>query len=397
MFHGGEDAGLLLYMTRNTRTLFFYSCIALFAILAPLLIAYSFGYIFHPTTGLLEKTGGIFIKSKTPRISIFVDGTFIKETSYLSGGALLTDITPGTHRLRLEKSNYHSWSKTIVVEPMLVADFRNVLLVHDPAPIATSTKDEIAMLRASINTGSLRAAPPKETVSLSDFSAPAASPSFFLNSKHNLIGKTATTTQVLVSYVNSFSIVDGVPYFIDKNGFLGKVDPETKHITTIGRPGFYLSQAPAQFLKAPNGKIVILDASGGLFLSDGSTNIQTITGGVRQFSFDSNGVKMLIQKDQSVDVLWLEDNPLQPFEQAGIREQIFADESIIQDADWFFGDDAHIVIRNPDGIFFTDIDTRDGKNIIQLFEKKTDELVTVPAIPQSIFFRKGNIFHTISI
>ena len=70
---------------------------------------------------------------------------------------------------------------------------------------------------------------------------------------------------------------------------------------------------------------------------------------------------------------------------------------MIKDADWFFGDNAHILIRTPSSIFFTDIDPRDGKNMVQLFEKKTDELITVPDAPQSIFFRKGKTFYTISI
>ena len=384
-------------MTQKTRRIFFYSCIGIFALAAPLLIAYSLGYIFHPATGLLQQTGGIFIKSKTPRISIFVDGAFVKETSYFSGGALLTDVAPGTHRLRLEKSNYYSWSKTITVEPALVADFRNVLLIANPGAIATSTKDEIANLRAQSTSKSFHAAAPQETISVPDLSAPPASPSFFLDSKRRLIGKTATTSSLFVSHINSFGILDGVPYFIDKNGFLGKIDASTKNITTIGRPGFYLSDTSAQFSKTPNGDIVILDSSGGLFLSDGSTNIQTITGGVREFAFDGSGAKMLIRKDQSVDVLWLQDNTFQPFEPRGTREQAFTSEEMIEDADWFFGDDAHIVIRTSSGIFFTDIDPRDGKNMIPLFEKKTDELITIPDIPQSIFFRKAKTFYTISM
>ena len=385
-----------MFMTRKTRHIFFYSCIATFVCAAPFLVAYSLGYIFHPTTGLLEKTGGIFIKSKTPRIFIFVDGTFMKETSYLSGDALLTDITPGMHRLRIEKSNYHTWSKTIHVEPSLVTDFRNILLFPNPISIATSTKDEIAILKASATNESIRTAAPKKTIFLPDLSASAPS-SFFLDNKRNLVSKTATTSKIFVSHINSFAMLDGLIYFIDKNGFLGKIDPLSAHITTIGRPGFYLSDTSAQFSKTPAGELVVLDASGGLFLSDGSTNIQTITGGVRQFAFDFNGKKMLIRKDQSIDVLLLEDNSLQPFEPRGTREQVWAGKELVQDADWFFGDNAHIIIRTPHGLFFMDIDPRGSKNIIQLFTKKTEELITVPDIPQSIFFRKGKIFYTISI
>jgi len=384
-------------MTKHTRRIFFYSCIAIFIILAPLLIAYSLGYTFHPGTGELEKTGGIFIKSKTPRLSLFLDGEFVKETSYLSGGALLTDITTGTHHLRLEKTGYHPWSVTFRVEPTLVTDLRNILLIPHTIPIATSTPSELSSLRASATTGSFRTLAPKETVSAPNLPAPAPTPAFSINSTGDLIGKTSTTTLRLLSHINSFEVIDDTVYFIDKNGFFGKLDPISKVITTIGRPGFYLSEKSATFSPTPIGSLVILDSSGGLFLSDGSTTIQPITGGVRQFELDANGQKMLLRKDQSIDIVWLQDNTFQPFQKAGTMEEVFTNDATIDDADWFFNDNAHIVFRTIDGIFFTDIDPRDGKNTVQLFDKRSDELVTVPDIPQSIFFRRGKIFYTISL
>lgn len=384
-------------MTRLTRRIFFYSAIAVFVLLAPILIAYSLGYTFHSDTRLLERTGGIFIKSKTPRISIFLDGTFIKETSYLSGGALITEIVPGTHRLRLEKTNYHPWSTTIHVEPELVTDLRNILLVSNFVSIATSTPDELVSLNAATTEDISSTLAKEKTISVPNVSAPASLPAFFLDHNGNLMKTMATTSKVLAISINSFRTIDNMIYFINKNGFLGKLDPVSEYITTIGRPGFYLLDKPAQFWQAPNGNIIILDASGGLFLSDGSTHIQTITGGVRQFAFDGRSIKILIRKDQSIYIFWLEDNAFQPFEKSGTRTEIFASDTAIQDADWFFADDAHIIIRTADGIFFTDIDARNGKNIVQLFSKKTEELVTIPSLPHAIFFRKEKIFYTISI
>lgn len=388
---------MLNHMTRYTRRIFFYSCIAVFAVIAPLLIAYSLGYTFDLGTRSVEKIGGIFIKSKTPRLSIFLDGAFVKQTSYLSGDALLTDIPPGTHRLRLEKAGFFPWSATISVQPALVTDLRNILLISNPPVIAASTKDELNELRASATVGSFRPVTPKETVSISDLSVPPSSPAFFIDSKQNLIGKTATSSKVVVAHVNSFDVFDGTVYFIDKNGFMGTFNTQSQRIATIGRPGFYLSKKSAQFFQTRDGSIIVLDASGGLFLSDGSTDIIPLTGGVSQIAFDSTGTKILVQKDQTIDIVWLQDNSFQPFQTRGAREQVFAADTHIQDADWFFADDAHIVVRTPDGIFFIGIDTRASKNIVKIFDKKTDELITIPSRPHSIFFRKGKTFFTISI
>ncbi len=363
----------------------------------PLLIAYSFGYTINLQKGELTTTGGIFIKSKTPRLSIFLDGTFIKETSYLSGGALLTDIMPGSHHLRIEKQSYYPWSATVSVEPTMVTDMRNILLIPNPPTIATSTPDEIAAIRASVSLPSSRMIAPKETISVATAPVNTFLSSFSVDSARNLIQKTATTTLRVVPHVNSFGVIDTFVYFIDKNGFLGRFDPGTGAIITIGRPGFYLSDTMAQFSGSPDGTIIILDASGGLFLSDGATTIQTVTGGVRQFSLDAKGQKVLLRKDQEINILWLEDNTFQPFQKHGTRDQIYASDGIIQDADWFFGDNAHIVIGSQNGILFTDIDPRNGKNTVILFDRKPDEIVTIPDIPQSLFFRKGKNYYTIPI
>lgn len=402
-------------MTRYTRRIFFYSSIAIFLLITPFLIAHSLGYTFRLGTRSVEKIGGIFIKSKTPRLSIFLDGEFIKQTSYLSGDALLTDILPGIHHLRMEKADHVPWSATITVQPALVTDLRNILLVANPPMIATSTKDELDKLHASALLGSSQSVsselqpirnssqhdgqddsmiPPKIT-SAQNLPLPSSLPMFFVDNKQNLIGKTATSTKIVIAHVNSFRVFDDTIYFIDKNGFLGKFDIPSQHITTIERLGFYLSEKSAQFFQTRDGSIIILDASGGLFLSDGSTNAIPLTGGVRQIAFDSTGAKILIQKDQTIDVIWLQDNVFQPFQRRGMRDQIFVSDTSIQDADWFFADDAHIVVRTPDGIFFISTDTRTLKNTVKLFDKKTDELVTIPSLPHAIFFRRGEIIKTI--
>ena len=82
-------------MQRQTRKKFFYLLFAAFIVLAPVIIAYSLGYTINFSTWSLEQRGGIFIKSKIARISIFLNNEFQKETSLFSGGALLPRYNPG--------------------------------------------------------------------------------------------------------------------------------------------------------------------------------------------------------------------------------------------------------------------------------------------------------------
>ncbi|MBI3630855.1 MAG: hypothetical protein HY221_00775, partial [Candidatus Sungbacteria bacterium] len=133
-------------MTRHTRRIFFYVLAGLFIIIAPLLVSYSFGYTFDFSRAQFFPTGGIFLKSGTARVSIFLDGTFIKETGLFTGSTILSDISPRTHLVRLEKQGFRAWSKTINVKPYVVTELRFIALVPDPVPIATSTPRALASL-----------------------------------------------------------------------------------------------------------------------------------------------------------------------------------------------------------------------------------------------------------
>lgn len=364
-------------MTIAKRRRLLFLLILVFMAFTPLLIFYSLGYRFDFSTITVEKTGGIFLKSKTPRVSVRLDGKFSTETSFFSGGVLLTDIRPGTHLVRLEKKDYHPWFKTIEVAPMVVTEVRNIILIANPVPTATSTKEELAAIAAI---------PSHEEKIL------------YLDAKANLIEKQAPGIEdIIASNVNSFASFDGTVFWIDKNGFLASRNPETKAIRTLGRPGFYLRKEPARFFKSPAGAIVILDASGGVFLVEGGDTITPLHGGVMTIRFDAEGKKLLWIKEEEVGIVWLADNPYQPFQRVKTKETIIAVNTKIEDALWFYGDNAHIILRTHDGTYLTEIDGRGDRNTAELVSGLVDALVTTPQIPNGIFFRKGVVWKTIKL
>lgn len=362
-------------MKRYKRRLFFYTLVLVFILAAPVLVAYSFGYRFNFVEGALEKTGGIFVKSKTPRLSIFLNGAFIKETSFISGGAILPEISPGSYLLRIEKIGFHPWSKTVRVEPSLVTELRNILLVPNPPEAATSTRAEILLL--------------------TPFRPPT--PAFKLDKKNNLV-EIANTQKTLASNLHSFGVIDGVVYFADQNGFLAKLFPENGAIDTVGRPGFFLGKNPLRFIKSPKGDIFILDSAEGLFVHvPGSGEITTITSGVKEIYFDGRGAKALLLKNYAVEMLWLEDNSYQPFQKRKTLEKIITLKVPVEDARWFYGDNTHIAIKTADGIYFTEVDGRGGRNTVELVSGRTDELATAPEIPNAVFYKKGKTWFKIEI
>lgn len=357
----------------RTRKLLFYFFILLFVLTAPVLAAFSLGYTINFKTATVEKTGGIFVKSKTPRLSIFLDGKFQKETSLLSGGALLTELTPHTYILRLEKAGYKPWFKTTAVAESLVNEFRNVVLVPHEEFItrATSTKKEIE-----------RAAP-----------APAAK-TLTLDKKHNVVDALGN---IAATNIRAFFLHDNTLYLIDRNGFLARREGASPTIDILGRPGFFLAKGEFTFVPSPQNIIAILDPSHGFFLLSSDNILDVIGGGVKQVRFDKNGEKMITVKENELLVRWIKDHTYQPFQKAGTEELVLKLDTPILDAVWFYETNAHVVLRVEDGIFFTEIDGRGGRNTSELVSEKTDEIFTSPALPNAIFYRKNKTWFKIEL
>ncbi len=370
-------------MTRLNRRFFFYLLAAFFLLLAPLIIGYSLGYNFSFTQKLVTQTGGIFVKSKTPRLSLFLNNGFVKSTSLLSGGALLTDLSPGSYLIRMEKEGHVPWSKTAEVKPSIVTELRNVILFPRTIPYATSTREEISFIEKA-------GMPAKENLPeiLKTINARIEG--------QRIVRQVGTTTQIIASQIHSLTAVGKDIFFVDTNGFLARLNPETTSIQTLGRPGFFLEK-PLRFFPSPAKEIAVLDAAGGLYILYESDELIPIGGGIRNIHFDLRGNKALLLHENMIEVLWLKDNPLQPFQKRGVVEKILMLESEIQDAQWFYADNWHVVIQTEEGIFITELDGRGGRNTIELVEEETDALLTLPEKPNAVFFQRGKLWFKIEL
>lgn len=368
-------------MKKQKRRLVFYVLACVFFLLTPIIIGYALGYTFDFGRGAVQKTGSIFIKSKNTSISLFLDGAFIKETSFFPGGALLPEIVPGTHLLRIEKTGFSSWSKTITIEPALVTELRNIMLIPHPVPIATSTKEELQMLKT--HTAQLKNTPED---------------SFVLDKKKNLILRTGETgVEKIAGNVYSFSRVGAVIFFVDNNGFLARYDPAEKIVTTIGRPGFYLQKRPVVFVGSPAGDVAVIDEASGLFMVDARDKITPQDRGIMKAVFSLDGSILLLVKENEIKTLLLRDRAYQPFEKRGDTETIFKVNRGLRDATWFYGDNAHIAVSTNDGISFLELDGRGGRNVVSLTENPVNELFSLPEEPRSVFFKKGKNTYTIRL
>lgn len=358
-------------MRKKTRRLIFYCLILIFLFAGPLLVGYSLGYVFDFSTASFEQTGGIFIKSKTPRLTVFLDGVAAEETGLLTGSAFLMDVRDGAHLVRLEKEGLRPWSKTIGVESATVTELRDILLVPYVLNTATSSEEELLRAEATSTPGEV----------------------LTLNAKNQLLAGAGKTARAILENVHSFAADGTNIFFVDKNGFFARLSTETGVIATIGRPGFLLDGGHLRFVTGRH-YLGIIDPSGGLFLYEKDTGVLTpAASDIADASFDSAEGKLLLRRQRSIAVLRLADNPYQPLQKRGVLEETLSENSLIRDARWFYGTDAHVVWRTQNGIYFTETDLRGGHNKTELVSGVTDGLITHPSLPDAIFWRKGKTLY----
>ncbi|MEK9148288.1 MAG: PEGA domain-containing protein, partial [Patescibacteria group bacterium] len=129
-------------LEKSTRRKIFYGMLVLFFMIIPAVILYSRGYIFDWARRSLIETGGIFVKANHSGAKVIIDSEALKETSFISGGALVTNLLPRRYTLRLEKEGYQPWQKVVRVSSQEVLEFRNVFL-----PPATITPQIVYNIR----------------------------------------------------------------------------------------------------------------------------------------------------------------------------------------------------------------------------------------------------------
>ena len=381
------------------------------------------------------------MKSKTTGLNVFLNNEFYKETSFFSGGALLTNVKTGRYILKIEKNDHKPWYKSVDVFPEQVTELRNILILPEKIDIAVLeaagdnivsispdgsrilfAKKEKSLLTLFLFSIEDKKSYPITQVSQSQISRviwenstvilqrgdffsvvkeslknlveePIVPPSkfgfinvdFYPSTKDSLLvldsdGKLyllgTGVAKKIRDNVNSFGVYGSDIFFVDKNGFLAKLNIDTNEVKIIDRPGFFLSDEPAEVKFSSKGDLFLIDSSGGLFFVSRQEEdiIHPVAGEVRGAEFDSEGKKLLFWTPNEIKIFWVEPNIYQPFQKEFAIEPIFKIDSGLQEAGWFTKDDFHIIIRADSGVYITEIDGRGGRNTIELTNEKTDKI-----------------------
>jgi len=98
-------------MSTRARAILFFIFLFGFLIAAPLVVLYTAGFRYNVTSGRFTQTGVLSLGSTPKGATIYIDDERRRERT----PAVLQNILPGTHRVRLEKDGYTAWEKTLSV------------------------------------------------------------------------------------------------------------------------------------------------------------------------------------------------------------------------------------------------------------------------------------------
>jgi hypothetical protein len=93
------------------RPLLFFIFVVAFLISAPIVVLYTAGYRYQFGVNKIVQTGILNVTSFPRGASIFVDDKKQKENT----PAVIDDVMPGKHKVRVQKDGYTSWKKTLEV------------------------------------------------------------------------------------------------------------------------------------------------------------------------------------------------------------------------------------------------------------------------------------------
>ena len=108
-------------LSRTKRFIYLGIFIILFLILIPVVVLYSTGYTIS-SNFTLEKTGGIYVYSTEPNVSIYINDKLERQTNSFQKGFFASDLTPKQYSIRVQKDKFSQWNKTVVVSPQQVAE-----------------------------------------------------------------------------------------------------------------------------------------------------------------------------------------------------------------------------------------------------------------------------------
>lgn len=213
-------------MSKKQRRIIFYICILIFIISSPLIILYSFGWRVDFKNFKLLPSGALYLKTNQTNIKVYLDNKLKKEGGNLPifNSIFIKNLAPRVYDVKIEKNDYLIWKKRLKIEPELVTEAANIILIPKdikPEIIAVNTMRDMNFLISKNN---------KNIYWLSDSSVASPNNNYLELNSFNLeslfLGLTPPTSTKKIIFPNQKILknINLVDVSWDNNNFLLKAN-----------------------------------------------------------------------------------------------------------------------------------------------------------------------------
>jgi len=124
------------HLSKRSRTLIFSLFTGIFLVLAPSIALYAAGYRLNIDSFGISRIGVLSVDILPNDASIFLNQKLVAKNLPLK----LTNLTPGTYHLKIEKEGYLPWTKDITIEENKTTYIKNfgLFLINDPEAVETN-------------------------------------------------------------------------------------------------------------------------------------------------------------------------------------------------------------------------------------------------------------------
>ncbi|HCP08760.1 MAG TPA: hypothetical protein DIT25_03120 [Candidatus Moranbacteria bacterium] len=120
-------------MDKLKRTIFFWTLVALFIIVAPAIVLNATGYRFDFDRGVFVHSGTITLKANPDNFSVIIDGEMESPAKIdrMNSSYNLTGLIPRQYHISLSAPGFQKWEKSATIHSGLSTEFWNILLVRN--------------------------------------------------------------------------------------------------------------------------------------------------------------------------------------------------------------------------------------------------------------------------
>lgn len=106
-------------MTPKQQMKYIIGLFAVFIVVIPVIILYSFGYRISDNFKIV-KTGGLYISNTEGGASVYLNGKLKKSAGLIDRNILVQNIKPGNYTVNVGKDGYRKWEKYVRIQQQLV-------------------------------------------------------------------------------------------------------------------------------------------------------------------------------------------------------------------------------------------------------------------------------------